>query len=97
MKTKERRDARVRSSLGSYKVQQRQILQGGRAYHFVSYENPRLEPVTGAPVPPVPVERTATWFLMCSGQRMEVLPQIEDEEPEATDRRLIGWIKRQIT
>jgi hypothetical protein len=89
--SRKQRDASVRTTLGTYKVQQRQIVHRGRVFHFVSYENPRTQAV------PDELSSSATWFLMSAGTRWGVRPQIAGEEPEDTDRRLVEWLEERIT
>jgi hypothetical protein len=90
---KKRDVAHARTSLGMYKVQQRQILYRGRVFHFVSYEDPRVQAVPNQ----LPLRPSATWFLMSAGTRWGVVPQIASEEPEDTDRRLVQWLEERIT
>ncbi len=76
-------ETKPRSSIGSYRVEQRQITYRGRVFHFVSYEGP-------------PPASRATWFLMSAGTRWEVGPQVAGEDPEALDQRLLAWVKQTI-
>jgi hypothetical protein len=91
---RKKRDVLVRTSLGSYKVEQRQILYRGRVFHFVSYEDPRVQAVPAVPHQLTP---SATWFLMSAGTRWGAVPQIASEEPQDTDRRLVQWLQEHIT
>ena len=79
----------TRPGLGSYKVQQRQIIHRGRTFHFVSYEDQR------APWAP-DAGWSANWYLMSAGTRWEVMPQVAGEAPEDTDRRLLEWLTRTL-
>ena len=72
----------VKASLGSYRVEQRQIIRGSRVFHFVSYEGRDAKPA---------------WFLMNEGKRWEVAPQIEGEDLVALDNRLSSWLDEHVT
>lgn len=78
--TRIRPPERAKPSIGSYKVEQRQIIYRRRAFHFVSYEN-LSQP---------------SWFLMNEGGRWEVMPQTVGEDPEQIDQRLRSWLERNI-
>jgi hypothetical protein len=75
-------EKKAKASIGSYRVEQRQITFRGRVFHFVSYEK---DP------------QTAAWFLMSAGTRWEVAPQIAGEEPAKLDERLSDWLEKNIT
>lgn len=77
-----RSENHVKSSIGSYRVEQRQIIHNDRVFHFVSYQQP-----SGA----------ASWFLMSEGTRWEVMPQVAGEDPAEVDRRLLAWLRETIT
>ncbi len=88
--------ARVRSAvfgrerkaqLGSYRVEQRQIMYRGQAYHFVSYEGQRANPARSQ------LASAAAWFLMSAGTRWEVMPQVLGQEPADIDQHLLAWLK----
>jgi len=76
--------------LGSYKVEQRQIMHKGRAFHFVSYEGQTAD---------VAKKRTATapaWYLMNAGTRWEVMPQLQGQDLGELDQLLLDWLERTI-
>lgn len=78
-----------RDKVTRYKVEQRQIMFRGRAYHFVSYD--------GAAASKGKAATTPTWYLMSAGTRWEVMPHVVDQDPEELDRTLINWLERTIT
>jgi hypothetical protein len=78
-----------RGTVSRYKVEQRQIMFRGRAYHFVSYD--------GAPASKDKAATGPTWYLMSAGTRWEVMPHVVDQDPEEVDRTLIEWLERTIT
>ena len=80
-----------KAQLGSYRVEQRQIMYRGKAYHFVSYEGTRANPARNQ------VASVATWFLMSAGTRWEVMPQTLGQTPEDIDLLLIAWLKATIS
>jgi len=86
-----RSEQKGRATIGSYRVEQRQIIHHGRVFHFVSYDGQPGNAARGQPA------TLAAWFLMSAGTRWEVAPQIVGEEPAATDRRLLEWITLTIT
>ena len=75
-------EKKAKASIGSYRVEQRQLTFRGRVFHFVSYEKDAS---------------TAAWFLMNAGTRWEVAPQIPGEEPAKVDQRLSAWLEKNIT
>ena len=77
--------------MGSYKVQQRQLVYRKRAYHFVSYEGKKANPARGVLASP------PTWFLMNAGTRWEVMPEVLGQEPGELDRRLLEWLALTIS
>lgn len=79
-----------RATLGSYRVEQRQISHHGRVFQFVSYDGHRGDVAQGQDA------LQAMWFVMCEGTRWEVGPQLMGERPEETDRRLLDWLERHV-
>ena len=76
--------------MGGYKVEQRRLVYRGREFHFVSYEGQRGNPARGTSATP------PAWFLMSAGGRLAVMPQLEGQSPDETDRRLIRWLEQTL-
>jgi hypothetical protein len=80
-----------RPTIGSYRVEQRQVNYRGRVFHFVSYDGQPANVARGE------AGSAASWFLMSAGTRWEVAPQLAGEDPVETDRRLLEWLERTIS
>lgn len=75
----------------TYKTDQRHVAYDGREFHFVSYEGQRANTSRGhAEVP-------ATWCLMSSGKRWEVMPQVENQDLGELDRELHAWLENHFS
>ena len=57
----------------------------------MSYDGQRANVARGIPA------TLATWFLMSAGARLEAPLQVDREEPEDTDRRLLEWLEQTLT
>ena len=79
----------VSLSVSSYKVEQFRIRYGGRDFHFVSYEGQPANERRGEPaVPPM-------WYLMRSGRRWPVIPQVIGQPIVEIERALMAWLRDQ--
>ena len=76
--------------MSAYKVQQRHLVHRGRTFHFVSYEGQPARPARQIEAAP------ATWCLMASGKRWEVMVHDTLLNDEECDRRLTAWLDRNV-
>ena len=76
--------------MSAYKIEQTRLVHRGREFHFVSYEGVLANPSKSVPAAP------AGWYLMQSGKRISVMPQVLDQSPEAVDESLIKWLDRNV-
>ncbi|HSE50915.1 MAG TPA: hypothetical protein VLB00_01910 [Gemmatimonadales bacterium] len=76
--------------MSAYKIEQKRLVHRGREFHFVSYEGVLANPSKSVPAAP------AGWYLMQSGKRISVMPQVLDQSPEAVDESLIKWLDRNV-
>ncbi len=76
--------------MSSYKTTQHRVTHRGRTFHFVSYDASTANQRTGE------VAMPATWFLMCSGKRWPVIPQLPDQDPEALVGALTRWLDQNV-
>ena len=75
--------------MSSYKVEQHHVQYRGRNFHFVSYDGHPANERRGEPaVPPM-------WYLMGSGKRWPVMPQVSGQPQDETERDLITWLREQ--
>lgn len=70
----------------SYKVEQCHIRAGGRAFHFVSYEEQPANDRRGVAAVP------AMWYLMGPAKRWPVMPQISGQSQEDIEAGLLSWV-----
>ena len=84
------RERTVRPRLGTYRVQQRQIIYRSKAYQFVSYDGLPADAARGH------TASSAAWFLMSAGKRWEVMPQLVGQDEVELDRTLLDWLKQTI-
>ena len=86
--------------MSSYKIEQKRLVHRGREFHFVSYEGVLANPSKALPASisrtSGPRITTPGWYLMQSGKRISVMPQILDQTPEAVDEGLIKWLDRHV-
>lgn len=73
-----------------YRVEQRQIMHRGHAFHFVSYEGQEANLARGVPA------TEPAWFLVSDGYRWEVMPQRPDQEVDELDRMLRDWLETRV-
>lgn len=90
MRTGAGRERTVRPRLGSYRVQQRQIIYRAKAYQFVSYEGLPADTARGH------LASAAAWYLMSGGKRWEVMPQLVGQDEAELDQSLLEWLKETI-
>jgi hypothetical protein len=76
--------------MSAYKIEQKRLVHRGREFHCVSYEGVLANPSKSVPAAP------AGWYLMQSGKRISVMPQVLDQSPEAVDESLIKWLDRNV-
>lgn len=76
--------------MSSYKTSQRRLQHRGREFHFVSYEGQTADPRRDKEATP------ATWFLMHAGKRWAVAPQDMDQDADALDEFLAGWLDENV-
>lgn len=76
--------------MGGYKTEQRRVLHRGREFHFVSYDGVAMNPRLGTDGSP------ATWCLMRSGKRWEVMPHIADQSEAELEHRLHAWLEAHV-
>ncbi len=70
----------------AYRTQQHRLEHRGQSFHLVSYAGqPADETRHQAEVP-------ASWYLMLSGKRWMVCPQLADATPDELDRGFRGWL-----
>ncbi len=72
--------------MSSYRTQQHRLVHRGQAFHLVSYAGqPADETRHRAEVPP-------SWYLMLSGKRWMVCPEVAEATPDELDRGFRGWL-----
>ncbi len=76
--------------MGSYKIEQRRVSHRGRQFHFVSYDQV-IENLARKEVAMPP-----TWFLMNSGKRWPVMPQVPGQDPLELDQSFVEWLELNI-
>ena len=76
--------------MSAYNIEQKRLVHRGGEFHFVSYEGVLANPSKSVPAAP------AGWYLMQSGKRISVMPQVLDQSPEAVDESLIKWLDRNV-
>ena len=76
--------------MSTYKTDQLHLVCRGRKFHFVSYEARQANLKTGEAAMP------ASWFLMCSGKRIPVMAQVQDQTPEAIIAALTRWLHETV-
>jgi hypothetical protein len=74
----------------SYKIEQRRLTHRGREFHFVSYEGRVAnERRSESALPPM-------WYLMISGKRLEVMPQVPGQDELALDTAFVRWLDQHV-
>jgi len=72
--------------MAGYKTDQTRLRHRGKEFHFVSYEGHGANPAKGEAATP------AMWFLMRSGHRYAVMPQVDGQEADDRDREFAAWL-----
>jgi hypothetical protein len=76
--------------MSGYKTQQLRIVRRGQSFHFVSYEGQPADlkrQQDGIP---------AAWYLMLSGKRWMVIPELAETTPAELDRQLGEWLDARV-
>jgi len=76
--------------MSGYKIEQQRLSHRGRTFHFVSYEGSPANPAKAVPA------TEPTWFLMSSGKRWAVMPQLAGQEVAERERLLVEWLDRHV-
>jgi len=76
--------------MSGYKTQQHHLVHRGHSFHFVSYEGHPADPKH------LQLEVPPTWYLMLSGKRWVVSPQVGGAEPWELDRQFGDWLDAHV-
>lgn len=76
--------------MAAYKTDQCRLVHRGVEFHFVSYEGQVPKPATdGVVTPPM-------WYLMRSGHRHAVMPQVPGQPEAERDRGFAEWLDANV-
>jgi hypothetical protein len=76
--------------MSRHTVQQHRINHRGRDFHFVVYDGHPLDSGRAR------TETLPTWFMMASGKRWEVMPEVPNLPVEELDHRLTEWLDENV-
>lgn len=76
--------------MSGYKTQQHRLVHRGHSFHFVSYEGQPADPKR------LQLEVQAAWYLMLSGKRWMVGPQVGVPVPSELDREFGDWLDAHV-
>ncbi len=76
--------------MGAYRTQQHRLVHRGQTFHLVSYAGEPADEHRHRPeVPP-------SWYLMLSGKRWMVGPEIAETKPDELDRGFREWLDAHV-
>jgi broad specificity phosphatase PhoE len=79
-----------RQLMPAYKNLQRVVVHRGREFHFMTYDGIRADKRRDREATP------PTWFLISSGKRWPVFPEVPGESDAEVDRRLVAWLEQNV-
>jgi hypothetical protein len=76
--------------MSRHAVHQHHLSHRGRSFHFVAYAAEPGNPARGTLATP------ATWFLMASGKRWAVMPEVAEQPEPERDRQFTKWLDQHV-
>ena len=71
-------------------VHQHRVIHRGRTFHFVAYQATPADAARDRAAVP------ATWFLMASGKRWEVMPEIAEQQEADREGEFMRWLDENV-